>query len=69
MEHISTNLLSVVVMLAAMNMSVIVYAETVETRIGKLDFESGVTTKETVARLYDEMVFSGPASFTCGRYL
>jgi hypothetical protein len=32
-------------------------AETIETRIGKLDFELGVPTKETVAKLYDELDF------------
>jgi hypothetical protein len=31
--------------------------QTVETRIGKLDFELGVPTTETVAKLYDEMDF------------
>lgn len=33
------------------------HAQTVETRIGKLDFELGVLTKETTAKLYDEMDF------------
>jgi hypothetical protein len=32
-------------------------AQTVETRIGKLEFEQGVPTKESVTRLYDEMDF------------
>ena len=32
-------------------------AETVDTRIGKLDFELGVPTGETVTKLYDEMDF------------
>lgn len=31
--------------------------QTIETRIGKLDFELGVPTSETAARLYDEMDF------------
>jgi hypothetical protein len=31
--------------------------QTVATRVGKLDFELGVPTKETVAKLYDEMDF------------
>lgn len=34
-----------------------VTSQTVETRVGKLDFELGVPTQETVARLYDEMDF------------
>jgi len=31
--------------------------QTVETHIGKLDFELAVPTKETAAKLYDEMDF------------
>jgi hypothetical protein len=31
--------------------------QTVDTRIGKLDFELGVPTKATVEKLYDEMDF------------
>jgi hypothetical protein len=31
--------------------------ETVDTRIGKLQFESGYPSRETVAKLYDEMDF------------
>ena len=31
------------------------YAQSVSTRSGKLDFELGVPTKETVTKLYDEM--------------
>lgn len=34
-----------------------VTVQTVDTRIGKLDFELGVPTSETTARLYDEMDF------------
>jgi len=33
------------------------HAQTVNTRIGKLDFELGVPTKETVTKLYDEVDF------------
>lgn len=32
-------------------------AQSVETRVGKLDFELGVPTKATVAKLYDELDF------------
>jgi hypothetical protein len=32
-------------------------AETMDTRIGKLSFESGYPSKETVQKLYDEMDF------------
>jgi hypothetical protein len=31
--------------------------QTVDTRIGKLDFEQGVPTTETTVKLYDEMDF------------
>jgi hypothetical protein len=34
-----------------------VQAQTVETPIGKLDFELGVPTQETVTKLYDTMDF------------
>ena len=57
MKHIITKILSVVAILTAMSMGATVHAETVNTRIGKLDFELGVPTKETVAKLYDEMDF------------
>ena len=33
------------------------HAQTVETRIGTLDFQPGVPTEETAAKLYDEMDF------------
>jgi hypothetical protein len=33
------------------------HAQTVETRIGKLDFELGVPTQATVKNLYDQMDF------------
>ena len=33
------------------------HAQPVSTRSGKLDFELGVPTKETVTKLYDEMDF------------
>src|SRR6202040_4049787 len=32
-------------------------AQTVDTRIGKLDFELGVPTRKTVTKLYDNMDF------------
>ena len=57
MKHIITKTLSVVAILAAISMGATVHAETVDTRIGKLDFELGVPTKETVTKLYDEMDF------------
>jgi hypothetical protein len=49
--------MSVVAMLAAMSIGATVHSQTIDTRIGKLDFELGVPTKETVAKLYDEMDF------------
>jgi hypothetical protein len=46
-------------LLAALGVSMLAHAETVDTRIGKLDFELGVPTKETVTKLYDAMDFQG----------
>jgi hypothetical protein len=57
MKRFISNTLSVVAVLATMSIGAAVHAQTVETRIGKLDFEHGVPTKETVAKLYDEMDF------------
>jgi hypothetical protein len=57
MKRIITKALSILVILAAMSIGATVRAETVDTRIGKLDFELGVPTKETVAKLYDEIDF------------
>jgi hypothetical protein len=37
------------------------HAETIDTRIGKLTFESGYPSKETVQKLYDEMDFQRAA--------
>ena len=57
MKHTLIKALSVVAILAVLCMSATVYAETVESRIGKLDFDLGVPTEATVAKLYDEMDF------------
>jgi hypothetical protein len=61
MKHILTKTLSVVVVLAAMNLGATVRAETIDTRIGKLsfthDFASGYPTGETIEKLYDERDF------------
>jgi len=57
MKHTVTKALSVVAIFVAMSLGTFVLAETVDTRIGKLDFELGVPTKETVAKLYDELDF------------
>ena len=57
MKNIITKTLLVVAILAAMIIGATARAETVDTRIGKLDFELGVPTKETVAKLYDEIDF------------
>jgi len=57
MKHTITKTLSILAIFAAINISVAVRAETVDTRIGKLDFELGMPTQETVARLYDEIDF------------
>ena len=57
MKHIITKILSAVAILATVGMASAVPAETVDTRIGKLDFELGVPTQKTVAKLYDEIDF------------
>ena len=57
MKHNLTKTLSVVAILAVMSIGMTVSAETVDTRIGKLDFELGVPTPQTVTKLYDEMDF------------
>jgi hypothetical protein len=44
-------------LLAAVSVSALVHAETVNTRIGELSFDRGMPTKGTVAKLYDEMDF------------
>ncbi len=46
-----------VTFLATISIGLSVRAEIIETRIGKLDFELGVPTEETVAKLYDELDF------------
>src|SRR5450631_101233 len=45
------------VALACELMATTVYSQTLDTRIGKLDFELGVPTQQTAAKLYDEMDF------------
>ncbi len=57
MTRILTKALAVVAILAATNTSVAVHAQSIDSRIGKLDFELGVPTKETVAKLHDEIDF------------
>ena len=57
MRHVITKTLNIFAIFAVISISVIVHAETIETQIGKLDFELGVPTQKTVAKLYDEMDF------------
>jgi len=61
MKRMLTKSLSVIAILAAINIGATVHAETVDTRIGKLsfthDFANGYPTKETVEKLYDERDF------------
>jgi hypothetical protein len=57
MKHALKRTRSFVAMLAVIFIAVTAYTETIDTRIGKLDFELGVPTKETVAKLYDELDF------------
>jgi hypothetical protein len=49
--------LSLVPLLAPLTVSPLAQAQTVDSPIGKLDFELGVPTKETVTKLYDAMDF------------
>jgi len=57
MKHIRARKLGVVAIFVVISIAVTASGRTVETRIGKLDFEHGVPTKETVTKLYDEMDF------------
>ena len=58
MKHIFMPRLCIIATIfTAINICTAVRAETIDTRIGKLDFELGVPTKETVAKLYDEIDF------------
>ena len=57
MKHITRKTLGVVTTLTVMSIALTATAQTVETHIGKLDFEHGVPTPETVTKLYDEMDF------------
>jgi hypothetical protein len=56
-RHVIGKTLSVFAIFAVISISVVVHAETIETQIGKLDFELGVPTQKNVAKLYDEMDF------------
>ena len=58
MKRTITNLFSAVtvfIIFVAINSRTTTWAESVDTRIGKLDFELGVPTPETVTKLYDGM--------------
>jgi hypothetical protein len=57
MKQTTTKTLSVVAIFAAINTGISVRAETVDTRIGKLDLALGMPTRQTVAKLYDELDF------------
>ena len=57
MKQTIARALSIAAAVAAMHCGAFVQAETIDTRIGKLDFELGVPTEQTVAKLYDEMDF------------
>jgi len=46
---------SVVASLAAIGLDPAVPAQTIDTRIGTFDFELGVPTNETVAKLHDQL--------------
>lgn len=54
---VSVRTSAIAALLATVSMVVTVRAQTVETRIGRLQFEHGVPTKQTVAELYDTLDF------------
>jgi hypothetical protein len=57
MSVLITGWLRAVAIFAAVGMVAVAHAESVNTRIGRLDFELGVPTSETVEKLYDEVDF------------
>lgn len=57
MKQFISKALGAIVVLAAINLNATANAETIDTRIGTLDFEYGVPTTQTVEKLYDEMDF------------
>ena len=56
MKHIFSRAL-LIATITTLNLCGVVRAQTVDTRIGPLDFELGMPTPETVTKLYDEMDF------------
>ncbi len=57
MKRLLAKNLSIVTIFSVISISAAVRAETADTRIGKLNFQLGVPTQETVIKLYDEMDF------------
>lgn len=57
MKQTIGKLVGVVAVLSTMAFGSTLRAETVKTRVGTLDFERGMPTKETVEKLYDELDF------------
>ena len=55
------NLVRAVLVFALSGAAPVIAQETLDTRIGKLTFESGYPSKETVQKLYDEMDFQRAA--------
>jgi hypothetical protein len=61
MKRIISNVTSVLLTIALHASAPALAEETLDTRIGKLTFESGYPSKETVQKLYDEMDFQRAA--------
>ena len=67
MHNIVTKKLAAIALLTVMGAPLTLTAQTVETRIGKLDFDHGVPTPQTVTKLYDEMDFQRACQlYLCG---
>ena len=56
-KKINLTITFLVLVIFALVSALPVNAETIDTRLGKLDFQSGYPTDETTQRLYDELDF------------
>jgi hypothetical protein len=66
MKHTVAKTLTLAVLVTPLGAGSSAGAETVNTRIGKLMFDLGVSTKETVAKAYDEIDFQRAAQAYLG---
>jgi Protein of unknown function (DUF1254) len=56
-DALKTKTMTLLVLASLLTLRTATHAQSVSTRSGKLDFELGLPTKETVTKLYDEMDF------------